>query len=59
MELFDCFILLCPPGGPNSTDFDAMEDIFFIKTEDELLGKDWLHCCATKILDAKYKWKMM
>ena len=33
-----------------------MEDMFFIQTEDELLGKDWLRCYATKILDAKYEW---
>ena len=33
-----------------------MEDRFFIQTEDEHLGKEWLCCYATKILDAKYKW---
>ena len=36
--------------------FGTMEDMFFIQTEDELLGEHWLHCYATKILDAKYKW---
>ncbi len=34
MEWFDCSILLCPPCGLNSTDFDAMEDMFFIQTLD-------------------------
>ncbi len=54
--LFDCSIWLCPPGGLSSTDFDAMEDMFFIQTEDEIFCKDWLHCYAIKILDAKYEW---
>ncbi len=56
MEWFHCSIPLCPPGGLTSTDFDAMEDMFFIQTEDEIIGKDWLRCYATEILDAKYEW---
>ena len=28
---------------------------FFIQTEGKLLGKDWLHCYATKILGTKYE----
>ena len=56
MEWFDCSIPLRPPGGLTSDDFDAMEDMFFIQAEDELLGEDWLRCYATEILDAKYEW---
>ncbi len=56
MEWFDCFIPLFPPGGLNSTDFDATADMFFIQTEDELLGKDELCCYAIEILDTKYEW---
>ena len=33
-----------------------MEDMFFIQTEDELFGEDWLNCFATEILDAQYEW---
>jgi hypothetical protein len=55
MEWFDCSIPLCPPGGLDAKDFNTMEDMFFIQTEDELLGEDWLNCYATKILDAQYK----
>ena len=51
MECFDFSIPLCPPGSLTSTDFDAMEDMFFIQTEDENFGKDWLGCYATKILE--------
>ena len=36
-------------------DFDAMVDQFYIQTEDELIGEDWLDCFATQILDAKYQ----
>ena len=56
MEWFDCSLPLRPPGGLDSTDFDAMEDMFFIQAEDELFGEDWLSCYATDILDAKYEW---
>jgi hypothetical protein len=31
MEWFDCSIPLCPPGGLDSNDFDAMEDMFHIQ----------------------------
>ncbi len=37
MEWFDCSFPLCPPGGLNSKEFDAMEDIFHIQVEDELV----------------------
>jgi hypothetical protein len=30
-----------------------MEDMFYIKVEDEIFGEDWLICFATEILDAK------
>ena len=33
-----------------------MEDMFFVLTEDELFGEDWLNCNATEILDAQYEW---
>ena len=56
MEWFDCSIPLCPPGGLDAKDSDAMEDMFFIQTEDELFGEDWLNCYATEILDAPYEW---
>jgi hypothetical protein len=54
MELFDCSIPLCPPGGLDSKEFDAMEDMFHIQVEDKIFGEDWLECFATEILDAKY-----
>ncbi len=55
MELFDCSIPLCPPGGLELNKFDAMEDIFHIQVEDKLFSEDWLECFATEILDAKYE----
>ncbi len=54
MEWFDCSIPLCPPGGLDSKEFDAMEDMFYIQVEDEVFGEDWLKCFATEILDAKH-----
>ncbi len=55
MEWFDCSIPLCPPGGLNSKEFNAMEDIVHIQVEDEIFGEYWLECFATEILDAKYE----
>jgi hypothetical protein len=55
MEWFDCSIPLCPPGGLDSKEFDAMEDTFHIQVKDEIFGEDWLECFATEILDAKYE----
>jgi hypothetical protein len=55
MEWFDCFIPLCPPGGLDSNEFNAMEDILHIQVEDKIFGEDWLECVVTEILDAKYK----
>jgi hypothetical protein len=55
MEWFDCSIPLYPPGGLDSKEFDAMEDMFHIQVEDKIFGEDWLECFATEILDAKYE----
>ena len=50
MEWFYCSIPLSPPGGLVTKEFDAMEDMFFVQTEEELFVEDWLSCCATEIL---------
>jgi len=55
MEWFDCSIPLCPPGGLDSKECDAIEDMFHIQVEDKIFGEDWLECFATEILDAKYE----
>ncbi len=55
MEWFDCSIPLRPPGGLDSKEFDAMEDMIHIQVEDKIFGEDWLECFATEILDAKYE----
>jgi hypothetical protein len=55
MEWFDCSIPLHPPGGLDSNEFDAMEDMFHIQVKRKLFGVDWLDCFATEILDAKYE----
>ncbi len=52
MEWFDCSIPLCPPGGLNLKEFNAMEDMFHILVKDKLFGEDWLKHFVTKILDA-------
>jgi hypothetical protein len=54
MEWFDCSILLYPPEGLDSKEFDAMEDMFHIQVKDAIFGEDWLECFAAEILDAKY-----
>jgi hypothetical protein len=54
MEWFDCSIPLRLPGGLDSKEFNAMEDMFHIQVKDEIFGEDWLECFATEILDAKY-----
>ncbi len=56
MEWFDCSIPLCPPGGLDTKEFNAMEDMFFVQTEDELFSEDWLNYYATEILDTQYEW---
>ncbi len=55
MELFDCSIPLCPPGGLGSKEFDTMEDMFHIQVKDKIFGEDWLEYFATEVLDAKYE----
>jgi hypothetical protein len=55
MDWFDCSIPLCPPGGLDSNESDAMEDKFHIQVEDKHFGEDWLNCFVTDILDAKYE----
>ncbi len=55
LEWFDCSISLCPSGGLDSNEFDAMEDMFHIQVKDEIFGEDWLECFATEIPNAKYK----
>jgi hypothetical protein len=44
MEWFDCSILLCLPGGLDSKEFDAMEDMFHIQVKDKIFGEDWREC---------------
>jgi hypothetical protein len=56
MWWYDCVLPLRPKGGLSAADFDAMEDSFYIETEDELFCKDWLDSYATHILDAKYEY---
>ncbi len=55
MSWYDNIIKMRPRSGLTSMDFDAMIDQFFIQTEDEIVGEDWLDCFATEILDAKYE----
>jgi len=56
LEWFDCSIPLRPPGGLTSKYFDAMEEMFFVQTEDEAFDENWLLCYATEISDTKYEW---
>ena len=56
MELFDSSNTLHPPGRSELHGLWCHRFIFFIQTDDKLLGKDWLHCYVTKILDTKYEW---
>jgi hypothetical protein len=55
MEWLDCSIPLSAPGGLDSKEFDAMEDMYHIQVKDRIFGEDWLECFATEILDAKYE----
>jgi hypothetical protein len=55
MELFDCSIPLCPPGGLYLKEFNTMENMFHIQVKDKIFGENWLECFATEILDAKYE----
>jgi hypothetical protein len=40
MEWFDCSIPLHPPGGLDSKEFNAMEDMSHIQVEDKIFGED-------------------
>jgi hypothetical protein len=40
MKWFYCSSPLCPTGGLDSKEFNAMEDLFHIQFEDKLFGKD-------------------
>jgi hypothetical protein len=55
MEWFDCPIPLRPPGGLDSKEFNALEDMFHIQVKDEIFCEDWLECFATEILNVKYE----
>jgi hypothetical protein len=55
MEWYNCSIPLCPAGGLDLKEFDAMEDIFHIQVKDKLFGEDWLKCFATQVFDAKFE----
>jgi len=54
MEWYECSLPLRDSFSLDTKSFNDMEDAMFVKTEDELLGDDWLDSFATEILDAKY-----
>ena len=56
MKWFDNVLPMRPLHGLRSSNFNAMEEQYYIQLEDEILGEDWLQCYATEILDAKYEW---
>ena len=35
--------------------FKVMEDSFWVQSDDEVIGEDWLDAYTTEILDAKYE----
>ncbi len=55
MVWFHYSIPLCPPGGLDLNEFNAMEHMFHIQVKDKLFGEDLLKSFATEILDAKYE----
>jgi hypothetical protein len=57
LEWFDFSIPLPlhTPGGLDSKEFNALEDMFHIQVKDKIFGEDWLACFAIEILDAKYE----
>ncbi len=57
MEWFDCSIPLClpGPGGLDSNEFNAMEEMCHIQVKDKIFGEGWLEFFATEMLDAKYE----
>ena len=56
IESFDCSIPLHSQGGLVSKEFDAMENMFHIQVEYDILCQHWLQSFPTTILDAKYEW---
>ncbi len=40
LDWFDCSIPLCPSGGLDLKEIDAMEDMFHIQVKDKLFGED-------------------
>lgn len=52
---FDASLPMRPPHGLISSNFDTMEDQYFVQMKDKLFGKDWFNTFATEILDAKYE----
>ena len=56
MEWFDGIISMRPTKGLTTEDFHAMEEQWHVQVEESLFGEDWLKCCATEIIDAKYEW---
>ncbi len=40
MKWYNCSIPLCPPGGLDLNEFDAIEDMFYIQVKDKHLGED-------------------
>ena len=56
MKWFNNVLPMRPSHGLRSSDFNAMEEQYYIQLKDEILGEDWLQCYATEILDAKYEW---
>jgi hypothetical protein len=43
MEWLDCSIPLHPPGGLDSKEFDAMEDMFHVQVKDKIFVKNGLN----------------
>jgi len=58
MEWFDCSIPLCPPGGLDSKEFDAMEDMFHIQVEDKSLVKIGLNALQQRFCMPSMKRQM-
>ena len=45
-----------PAYGLDSYKIDTIADMYHIQVEEKILGKNWLECFSTEILDAKYEW---
>ena len=55
LEWYDSILHMRPHIGLTSTEFNNMEDQYFIQLEGEILGEKWLESSTSKILDAKYE----